>query len=115
MDIHQVRQRVAIGLPHVLGEVNAAHDFTSAAHQGFENRVLLRGKAEGDAPARDLVAERVEREVLDGEEDRSGQLGSAQERVESGEQLGKHEWLREVVIGSRIQAQHAFFDRIPRG
>jgi len=53
VDIHQVRQRVAIGLPHVLAEVNAAHDFTSAAHQGLENRVFLRGEAEGDAPARD--------------------------------------------------------------
>jgi hypothetical protein len=72
VDIDQVRQGITIGFPHVFGEMNTAHDFPSAAHQGLENRVLLRGQADEDAASYDFVARGVERQVLDGEQDRPG-------------------------------------------
>ena len=70
MDVDQVHQGVALVLPHVLREVDAAHHFDGVAHQGLENRVLLGGQTDGYASSHDLMAERIEREVRDGEENR---------------------------------------------
>src|SRR5262249_35398971 len=66
------------------------------------------------AAARDHVALGVEREVAYGEQDRPRQLGPAKERVKPGEELGERERLREVVVGSRVEAEHAVLDCVTR-
>src|SRR5260370_19152681 len=40
VDVDDVRKRVVVLVPHVLGDVGAAHDVASAAREVFEERVL---------------------------------------------------------------------------
>ena len=69
VDVQQVRQCFRLHVPDSFGERGAAHDFTGVTHENFENHVLLWRQADGHATSHDAVAQRVEREIGDPEDD----------------------------------------------
>src|SRR5262249_56388320 len=65
VDVDDVRQRIVVLVPHVLGDVASAHDVAGAPREVLEKRVLLGGEhelARADERAADA---RVERQGAD--------------------------------------------------
>src|SRR5579871_772758 len=84
-------------------------------HQKLQQRKLTRRECNLDAVLGDAVRGRIERhaEMLEGA---GGAAGLAsQQGANARRQLVEVEWLREVVVGTRVESQHAIGDRIARG
>src|SRR5581483_12310598 len=64
-DIDDVRHRVVVFVPDVLGDLDAAHDLAGVTDEKFEQRVLLRGQLQIVPADRSTPATRVDRERTD--------------------------------------------------
>src|SRR5713226_3762712 len=85
--VQQVRECFRLRLPDSFGERGATHHFTGVTHENFENRVLLWRQADGHTTSRHAVAQRVEREIGDPEDDGSSQVRAAQEGTDASQEL----------------------------
>src|SRR5690348_1167211 len=62
-DVDDVRSRIEVVVPGVLGDQGARHDATVMAHQVLQHRILLGGQLDRAPGADDFAAARVERQI----------------------------------------------------
>src|SRR3989475_12855156 len=85
-DVHDVRPRIEVIIPGVLGDQRARHHPALMAHQVLEHGVLLRGELDRLAAALHLAAPGIEGEVGDLQHRRGGRPWAAAPRPPPGPQ-----------------------------
>ena len=75
-----------------------AHGPPGGPEQYLEDRIFLRRQVDRHAPARHAVAQWIEREIGHAEDNGPGEVGSAEQGVDSRQQLGESEGLHEVIV-----------------
>src|SRR5215471_2711577 len=104
VDVHDVRERVVVLVPDVLGDVGAPDDLAGVPGEVFEERVLAAGQRNFTALAEHAAPRHVDRERADFDAlGRNRTALAARQRAEPREELAKVERLGQVVIGSGVE------------
>lgn len=114
-NLHGVRVAIEILCVDVLGEFGARDHATGMMHQVREHAELVRCEFHGDPADRSASRACVERESAASELTVSGSAGAPDERADPRENLFDAEWLRDVVIGAAIDAEHLLMPASARG
>ena len=116
VDVDDVRQRIVVLVPDVLGDVRAADDVARAADEVFEEGVFLGGEQHVGVADAHLAAARVDRERADRQPLGQQRLPpAADERAQPREQLAEVERLHQVVVGAAVQPFDARLHGVARG
>lgn len=110
VDVDEVGAGVVVVVPHVFAELRAVEHAAGRTHEAGEEGEFARGERDVLGSSADLPGEEVDRKVGGGEEAGVVAGTSAQDGVESGDQFIGEEGLREVVIGTEVQAFDAFVE-----
>lgn len=110
-----VRRQLFIDAVKLLLQYSLGHHPAETAHQMLQDRKFLTGKLQGCSLDPNITANGVEYRIACLERDTESQARPAQQRLGSRNQLGHREGLDEIVVGARVEAQHAIFHCVARG
>ena len=85
------------------------------AQQVFEQLEFTYRQVDDVLTARDLARDQIDIEIADRQARRLRRTAAADERANARNQLGKGEWLDEVVVGAAVEAGDAVLERVARG
>src|SRR5688572_4859770 len=107
MDVDHVVQRCTAmkRLPDITCQHLAGDELSLMAQEIFQQLKLARAEIERQPRARDLTGCDIELQVTEAEA-QNVRAGPTQEDAHSRQQLGKCEWLDQVIIGSAVEAHH---------
>src|ERR1035437_6898174 len=114
-DVHDVRARIEVVSPRVLGDQRAAHHAPLVAAEVLEHDELLRRELHQRAAAPHLPRVEIELEIADLQDRRGEDAGTARERLDPREQLLEGEGLGDIVVGARAQRLDLRVDGVLRG
>src|SRR6185503_6246017 len=113
--VDDVRARIEVVVPRVLGDQRPRHHASLMAHQVFEHGVLFGRELDRSATPRHRAAARVEGEVGHLEHRRRDRLGAAAQGFHARQQLLERERLRHVIIGTHAQRLYFEIHGVLRG
>ena len=115
VDIDDVGHPLEALVPHVI-EYHGPREYTAGrAQEIFEQRVFLRGEVDPVAVAPHLLGQSIQLEIAYAQNVGPLDGRSPQQRLDTHQQLGEIEWLRQVIIRARLEMQHFVVDGIARG
>ncbi len=111
VEVDHVGIDVRFRTPHRVEDLLAGEDLTGVADQVTEEREFARGEV--DRPVADLgdVTELVEAEIAGLHPGTRGGRTTTAEGPDPSDELVEREWLGQVVVGSRVEPDHAVVDR----
>src|SRR6266540_4273380 len=114
MDMHvdQVRNVVELVVPDMLGNRLTGEDLVGVPHQEFKQAILLGREGDRLTAALDRVVARVERQLRHFENGTDERGLTARQGADARQQLGKREWLYEVVVRAAVEPSDAILNRI---
>ena len=99
----------------MLEELEAAERLAGPAHEGLEERELLRRQLDLLLASPDLSRRGIEPQVTHDDHGRPLDASPADERAEPGQELGEGERLRQVVVRAGVEARDPVVDRVTGG
>jgi hypothetical protein len=112
VDVDDVREAVELVVPDVLAEHGPGDHGVGAAHEVFEDGVLLRGQVDAPAVPPDLPALRVERQVPDLVLLDLGKDVASEQGAQARQELGEGKGLDDVVVGAGVEPGHLVLDAV---
>ena len=110
IDIDEVGARVVMVVPDMFAELGSVEDAARRTHEAGEQGELPRRECDVLGSASNLAGKEIDREVR-GRKQAGVVAGAASEDcVETGDEFVSVEGLRQVVIGTKIQAFDAFVE-----
>src|SRR5712691_8699896 len=101
--INNVGSAVETLIPHVFQNHGSGEHPSCICHQVFEYSVFFGGQFNPLAGPLHLLGKAVQFQVPNSEHTRSGNRSTAQQSLDSHQQFGKRERLREVVVSASLE------------
>src|SRR3954452_16905385 len=114
-DADGVRERIGVLVPGALQQLLCADDAAFGRDENLEHGELLAGQGDVAVVAVDLAAERVEPQARDLAHGRPVVRTPAVERTQSEHELPELERLRQVVVGTELEAGDLVVEPVGRG
>ncbi len=112
VNLNKIGKRIEGFVPHVFRDFGPADDAPDVAGEKFQQGVLLLCERDRLTGTLGRLRGGIDGEVGDFELGRAEIAGAAEKRAEPREKLAKLEGLREVVVGSMIEAGNAILDGV---
>src|SRR5215831_321756 len=112
---NSIRFELLVDAVELFFENALRYDAALAAEQVLQNRSLTTRKLQWNAGNADVSTDGVEDDIAGLKGGTERRSGTAQQRLRASNELAHREWLHEVVVCARIEAENTVLHRIARG
>ena len=93
----------------------AGDDLACVPHQQFQQTELDRGEIDITTGPRDPACGEIESQIVDDQDRYGSDTGPPNHGIQPGQELGKIKRLRDVIVGTRVQAVNPVLNRTHGG